>query len=464
MTKKEYARNILIGAFVVASLALGTWLLFFLSPETGDAAQRIRVRFTDIDKVTIGTRVTFGGQPIGEVVKVRQIPEARRQKASSDFDIYIYELILTIDSSVTVFNTDAITVRTSGLLGEKSISIMPRKPREGIESFPVTESHILRAESGGSVEEALMELEGLAGKAGQALDEIIHLVSSNQEDVSLAIKSVHQSLGSFTVLMDRMNELDVANRVSKAAENVGGTMERLSKQLTLMEEGELVPHLADVTKHLKHIMAAIDQPEKLSEIVVNVHKLSEGLDKLQGRVNGSWDKVDLVLEDFSVAGKNTRELTESLKGAAQRVSELFGGIAEGEGSLGRLLKSDDFYLRVVSVMNKLETVMNDVNHYGILFHLDKGWQRQRVRRMNILHDLASPQQFRDYFEEEVDQINTSLYRVGVLLRKIDDEGSEHTLENDHFRQVFAELLRQVEGLEAALKLYNSSLIEVDAGL
>lgn len=457
MSTKERIQTLLIGIFVVASLAVGSWLLLFLSPETGDGSQTIYVRFTDIDKVTIGTRVTFGGQPIGEVLEIRQVPDARLQKSGLGDDVYIYELKLSIDSSVTVFNTDSITVRTSGLLGEKSISIMPRKPRRSVESFPINQNHVLRAEGGGSVEEALLELEGLATKAGTALDEIIDLIEANNKDINLAIKSMYQSLSAFSIFMERLNELDVPGSFDQAAERFTVTIDKLSTQLAIVEERDLMNKISNTTEHIESVVAAIDQPENLSSIITNVRQLSEGLGKLQERVNGSWDKVDNTLEDFAAAGKNTRELTEDAKASAQRIIGLANQIADGEGSIGRLLNSDDFYLRVTSVMSKLETIMNDVNHYGILFHLDKGWQRQRVRRMNLLQDISNAQQFRDYFEEEVDQINASLSRVSMLLQR----GEHGRLEDcdERFKGVFADLLRQVDGLESALKLYNSSLTE-----
>ena len=40
-------------------------------------------------------------------------------------------------------------------------------------------------------------------------------------------------------------------------------------------------------------------------------------------------------------------------------------LSTGSGTLGRFLHTDDFYLRLNSLFGKAETLMNDVNHYGI---------------------------------------------------------------------------------------------------
>lgn len=462
MKKSEQMKNMGIGVFVVISLAIATWLLLFLSPESGDAAKSLTIQFTDIDKVTLGTRVTYGGKPVGEVESIRLIPDARQQAVGRERDVYVYELTVSLDSSITVYNTDKITVRTSGLLGEKNIAIMPQIPKPGVESYVIT-NEIMRASGGGSMEEALMELEGLADKASAALDDIIDLIDANNKDINLAIKSVHQSLTGVSVFMERLNELDVAGTVSRASEDFGRVMEQVSAQMEIVEQRDLMNTISDIAGHVNSITAAVDQPEELANIIVNVQKLSDSLEKLQTKVSGSWEKVDATLDNFVTAGENTVQITEDLKASGTRIKELVDSVGEGNGSIGKFLHSDDFYLRLVSVMNKLETVMNDVNHYGILFHLDKGWQRQRVRRMNLLQELCTAEQFRDYFEEEVDQISTSLSRVSMLMRRAEycQDSAQPLLDDREFAEVFSELLRQVEGLEGTLKLYNSSLLDKD---
>ena len=460
MKRSEQLKNVTIGLFVVASLAIGTWLLLFLSPETGDAAKIFRAQFADIDKISLGTRVTFAGKPVGEVIQINQVESARTKGEGRERQVYIFELTMTLDSSITIYTTDKLTVRTSGLLGEKSVAIIPQLPKYGQESRPVGPDEILRADAGGSMEEALAELEGLATKASQALDDVIDLIDANNKDLNLAIKSVHQSLTGISIFMERMNELDVSGTLSRAGEDFSKVMEQMGAQLDIFEQRNLMNTLADVAEHVNHITEAVDQPEALADIVVNVQKLSESLDKLQERVSGSWDKIDTAFEDFALAGKNTVKATHDFKEVGENIRKLSKEMLAGQGTAGKFLASDDFYLRTVNLMNKFDTVMNDVNHYGILFHLDKGWQRQRVRRMNLLQELCTADQFRDYFEEEVDQINTSLSRVSMLMhRSRGDEKCAAPFHDQEFSRVFSDLLRQVEGLESTLKLYNSSLLE-----
>ena len=110
-------------------------------------------------------------------------------------------------------------------------------------------------------------------------------------------------------------------------------------------------------------------------------------------------------------------------------------------------------------MSKSETLMNDINHYGLLFQYNKGWQRSRTKKANLLKSLDTPEEFKTYFEGEIDSINTSLGRIGELINRAEeDEEKNRIVQSDAFRRDFAALLRQVEALTDSLKLYNQDLV------
>src|SRR4051812_30487520 len=106
------AKNILIGLFVVAAGLLIVFMILFLHPTVGDDAQQIRVRFANIDKISIGTRVTYGGKAVGEVIEIKDIedPKDARKPGKGGF-VYLYELVLGVDSRVYIYNTDQISSR-----------------------------------------------------------------------------------------------------------------------------------------------------------------------------------------------------------------------------------------------------------------------------------------------------------------------------------------------------------------
>ncbi len=149
------------------------------------------------------------------------------------------------------------------------------------------------------------------------------------------------------------------------------------------------------------------------------------------------------------------EATASLKNIGKNVEN-------GEGTIGRLLMRDDLYLHTTSIMNKAETLMNDVNHYGLLFHLDKKWQRLRARRLNLMQTLSTPQEFRNYFNDEIDQISTSLARVNMIMEQTEYGCPCNALfDNKDFTKVFAELIRRIGVMEEEIRMYNTQIVEHD---
>ena len=160
----DYMKNMLIGLFVVVACALIVGIILFLEPSVGDGKETLVVRFSNVNGLSLGTRVMFAGKPVGEVVAIEQIKQAREQPTDELGQVYFYQLILHVDSSVHVYNTDEITVQTSGLLGEKSIAIIPRSPPKGVKPTLITASTPVYAESVDPLESAFNELSQLSDK------------------------------------------------------------------------------------------------------------------------------------------------------------------------------------------------------------------------------------------------------------------------------------------------------------
>lgn len=355
----------MIGIFVLAAVTIIIFALMFLHPTVGDERRVLRVRFVNIDKISVGTRVTFAGKPVGEVAAIHELKDAINERIPKDGLIYVYELILHVDSAVNVFNTDEISTRTSGLLGEKSVAIIPFPPKPG-QVLRIVNDEILYAIEVGSVEDTLKEIKLIAGKMGHSLEAVDQIFAEIQEE----------------------------------------------------------------------------------QIVKNLSSTVQNFNALSARAVKSWDTVDQTLGDLSEASINLNTITTNVK--------------KGEGTVGRLVMTDQLYLKLSSLLSKGEVVFNDINHYGLFYNLDKGWQRLRARRLNLLNRLSTPQEFRNFFNDEIDQINTSLARVSDIVEQTSSSPCACELfENFEFQKVYAELLRRVSDTEEALKMYNQQLVDID---
>lgn len=392
----DQLKNLVIGIFVLAALAIVVFIILFLHPTVGDEGQTIYVRFADIDKVNIGTKVTFAGKQVGEVAGIKEVVDTRTGPQDQFGRLYVYQLKLLIDSGVEVYETDQISLRTSGLLGERSVSIIPKALKSGQEPRRMGRNDVLYASETGSLEDALIDVKKVADKMSVALDEIT------------------QNLKEF--------------REEQFAENFGL-----------------------VAKNLADITTSLNEPVLWSELLHSVHTLAH---QAVGRFPNTWDRLDDVLIRLNSAVKSS--------------DDIFGRINRGEGSLGKILAQEDLYLNTKALLNKVETIADDINHYGLMFHQDKSWQRLRARRLNLLQKLCTPQEFRNYFNDEINQITTSLSRVSMVLDEMElcwtcCDYAPCLLEDPEFAKVFAELMRRVDTMQEALQMYNIQAVECEAG-
>ncbi len=397
----ERWKNILIGSFVAAAFALGVLLVFFLKPTIGDGKKAVQVRFANIAGINKGTRVTYAGKPIGEVSKIVQVPDARVSALDKEGRVYSYQLTLRYDSRFTVYDNDEIAIRTTGLMGEKSIAILP-KPSS---SEPLTSDALLYANSVDPLDNTIARIGKVAAKAEETIDRFDGWFKENGPILSHAAASIGGAAQSFDSLLSQVHETGL---VASSKQSLDVLTDNMNLVRTSLQDDELLPRLSNLLASLTDTSAI-----------------------------------------FNTEGAAT----------LQNLNKITHGLATGAGTLGRFLKTDDFYLRLNSLMSKSETLMNDINHYGVLFQYNKTWQRSRTKRASLLRSLDTPEEFKTYFEGELDSINTALGRISEMMNRAEqDEEKARIVQSEPFRRDFAQLLRQVEGLSDSLKLFNQDLV------
>jgi phospholipid/cholesterol/gamma-HCH transport system substrate-binding protein len=437
---QDRTKNILIGLFALVAFGIIIFVLLFLHPTTGDEGQTVVVRFANIDKVSVGTRVTFGGRPVGEVVDIQELSEGDTRVSTHKGKVYIWQLTLKVDSHVPLYQSDEISLKTSGLLGEKSVAITPMPIQAG-ELLEYVSNRPLYANESGSIDDTVKDVQNLTATFSRTLDAAYELLNDfNKRDLWAPMDRTLKNVDEITTALNEPEDWN------KALKDGSTALSSLREGLDQLKEDETWQHISATAKQIDSISNAINKPEELSKAVDNLCVLTE-------RINDSWSRIDGAIDTIAQAAT-------SLKNFSATSDEIIVNVSKGQGSIGQLFVKDEFYLQLASLLSKAETTLDDINHYGLLFHLDKGWQRLRARRANLLQTLSTPQQFRNYFNDEIDQISTSLSRVYLVLRKIEAVPGCFRLDEDpEFAKVFAELLRRTGELEDNLQMYNQQTVD-----
>lgn len=390
-------KNMLVGIFILGSIALLVVVILFLKPTIGDGKQTLYVRFSNINNISVGTRVLFAGRAVGEVVALEEIHDARQQPTDELGRVYFYQLTLHIDSGVHVYNTDEISIQSSGLLGERSIAITPKAPPKGV--IPqLIGSQPIYADSVDPFQNAILDFSDLAAQMEDTFKQASDWLKNHGEEVATTVRAAGAALDEMDQAVALYNKSGLLHDVQKGVREFDTTLCQMHGALQQMDEKQTFSNMGDAIKNLK----------------------------------SATHSFDVVAEDM----------------------------VQGKGTLGKLVIDNDLYLQANALMTKANNLMNDLNHYGLLFHLNKQWQRTRLQRINELNALQSPQAFRTYFQTEIDDINASMSRISMLIERAENSPEKQQIFHSHsFKTDFADLLRRVDELSDNLRLYNQQLNE-----
>lgn len=345
----------LTGVFVIAACCLVVAIILFLEPEVGDGKKTLNVRFSNISKIYVGTRVVYAGRPVGEVIAIHQNPQARQEKTDNLGRLYFYDLTLKVDSSVDVFNYDLICIQTAGLLGDKSIAIVPRPAPRGQTPLKVNDT-ILYADALDPLENAFNEMSVVSQQMQNTLNEVNIWMQNFSYDTGKAL----QNFGS------SMNKIDIA-------------LEKLDKSQFFETTSDCMKNLASITTKL----------------------------------------------------------------------------SSGEGSLGKFLDQEGMFYRLEALLAKADTLVEDINHYGLLFHTNRGWQRLRTQRMNQIADAKSPKAIASVLSNELSEINNSMSRLETLASTLENDSKE----KEKFAKVFVELQDRTKALLENIRNLTANITE-----
>ncbi len=401
-------KNLLIGLFISGAIAVIVIVILFLDPKIGDGKKTLYVRFSNIAGIGVGTRVTFSGMPVGEVKTIHEVANAREEPTDELGRVYFYQLTLKIDSSVEVYNTDEIIISTTGLLGEKSIAIIPKAPPKNTIPKLIT-NQIIYADSVDPLENALHEITNLSKSLESAVKDIDQWFNENSEDLSVAVESFAGAMREINVTVQTVNQKEVVGSVKIALDGFSENMTLIQSSLEKMQDEQTIAKFTNVLENINDAVST-----------------------------------------FNIDGKSI----------LSNINVITNDIADGSGTIGKLVKNDDLYLKISSITTKANTLMNDLNHYGLLFQYDKKWQRSRMKRANLLQNLSTPKQFREFFETEMDDIQTALSRISMMLDKAQDSQEKaKIMKSELFLSDFKLLLQQVDDLSGVLKTYNENLVD-----
>ncbi len=166
--------------------------------------------------------------------------------------------------------------------------------------------------------------------------------------------------------------------------------------------------------------------------------LAQELPRLTRQMTGILDRVDRTLAqvqgtvvegrpDFQASLANMRKLTEKAQTSVDNINEITTRMAEGKGTIGKLLSSDEAHDELVGALKSVESGV------GSLKEAFAGIQRIQLELGIESYYLSDPGESRSSLNVDIDtQSGGPLYRVGVIDSpngKTDTDTRRYTITN-----------------------------------
>ena len=178
--------------------------------------------------------------------------------------------------------------------------------------------------------------------------------------------------------------------------------------------GRLIDNLAVMSAELRDLVAS--NRGQVDSTLASFNSFSATLARelpiIARQTENALAQIESVIadnrDDFGEGLANVRELTESFKTSVENLNAITGQLAQGEGSLGKLLQSDEAHDGLVSTLDSLKGGVEDLR--GTLgriekIQLDLGFES---------YYLEGREDTRSAFRIDIDPQSNRFYRIAAV--------------------------------------------------
>lgn len=339
--KSMIATETKVGIFVV----LGILVLTYFTVKVG----KISVReegyqvFTYVDSAAgldKNSPVRIAGVEVGKVESIGL--EGSKAKVT-----------MRLPFKVQIPEGSRLYVKSSGLLGEKYIEIVPGQGPQYIKANG-------KIEEGGpsvDVDRVLTQLSSIGGDIQSVTRSLSHVLGGPEGEENIR----EMVAGAKETMVNLQN-------ITQAIDNGEGTLGKLVKDEKLyLEVKETMTNLQQVTQSIEEGKGTLGKLVKddalyadtratmaeAKETLANLKKVSEQIE------NGEGTLGKLVKDDALYV--QTKETMEEAKMALANINKVSQQIESGEGTLGKLVKDDTLYVKTTETMDEAKQTLGSLS-------------------------------------------------------------------------------------------------------
>lgn len=302
---RKASTELKVGLFAIIVIVFLTYMTFKVGslPMIWEKGYRLYVYFDDISGLDEQSRLTIAGVEAGVVDRI-ELMEGRAR------------LTLLINPDIRIHRDARASLRMSGLLGTRALSLTTGNPDQPV------------LQSGDTIENAVP-----AADIGMLADQLA-TAASYLKDLTANLNNVlgetqreelRESIGNLRVITADLRELSQDNKVPL---------------------GKIIAQLDVFTRSLSE-----DGPGFIEDMRSVARNLNEKGPSLIDNLNEAARDLKEVIEENRYA---FRDSMDNIRDASESVTNIARNIERGEGTLGKLTKDDTLYNSLTSISQTAE--------------------------------------------------------------------------------------------------------------
>ncbi len=443
---KSIATETKVGIFVI----LGILILAYFTVRVGhipigkDKGYEIYTLLDSASGLDKNSPVRIAGVEVGRVESVSL--EGTKARVT-----------LRMSSNVRIPEGSKIYVKSSGLLGEKYVEVVPpaegpstktsraipgNLPENSVESWivdaaAVSESGLAYAGGRGKPEEKSKEPQpgyikpgGYIEQGGPSVDvdRVLTQLSAIGTDIQSITKSLSNVLGGpegeeniKEVVLGAKETMSNLQNITQTIDRGEGTLGKLVKDDKLYREVQTtMANLQQVSQSIeegKGTLGKLIKDDALytetratmveaRETLTNLNKVSQQIESGEGTLG------KLVKDDTLYV--QTKETMEEAKTALANLSKVSQQIESGEGTLGKLMKDDTLYVKTTEAMSEARETMANLNKFSQQLEKGEGTIGKLVKDETLYQDTKRAVKSVQKAAEGISEV-TPITVLGVIL-------------------------------------------------
>lgn len=294
-----------VGVFMLIVLAILGWFVLKIEDipmGRGQQARTVKAVFDSVAGLDKKSAVRVAGVRVGKVADIKLRPDGKA------------EVTLEIEKDVQLHGNASAKVANLGLLGEKYVELDPGTANAAL--IPAEQQGVtLRGSQPASIDDVTNQVSAIASDVKAITASLRNVVAGPTGEQRLT-----DIVDNVRTITEQVRDLIAANRT-----NVDATMAN-ARAITESLRVE-IPHLANSIDHVAS--------------------------QISGTVGENREDVKHIVE-------NLRTLSADLKTTSDNLNAITGQVRSGEGTVGKLLYSDEAHQRLTSALSSVESGVNEL--------------------------------------------------------------------------------------------------------